>query len=134
MKLKKAMIENSDKELKAYTDHMKMPDVMFNPTDGKSGNSTETKVSAKPTDPDNEQLVIQIERHCMLSNFKKANDLLMDNYDKLTVGDINRLVQFSRFIHNVDMRNMAVPKEKPEDGERFIAKFMRIIQKKMSPK
>ncbi len=134
MKFKKAIIEQSKEELKAYTDNMKMPEPVFNTTaDEKGSNGAESKISFKPSNPDNEELVIQIERAVMLSNFKSADELMRKHYDRLTVRDINQLVQFSRFITGEEIRNIAVKKEKP-DFEKFGPKFIKTVMKKMSPK
>lgn len=133
MKFKKAIIEQSKEELKAYTDNMKSPEMAFNQTDGVGSNAAETTISSKPTSPDNEELITQIEQMCMFNNFEAAESLMRKNYDKLTVADINRLIQFSKFIVGDTIRNMAAKKKKP-DFEKFGPKLIKMIQKKMSPK
>jgi len=133
MKFRKAIIENSKEELKAYSDNMKNPIPMYNPTDGVSSNAAETTISGRPSDPDNEQLVIQIEKYCMFGNFEAAESLMRKSYDKLTLADINRLVQFSKFIAGDTIRNLAAKKKKP-DFEKFGPKFIKTVRSKMVPK
>lgn len=134
MKLRKAIIENSEEELRAYSDNMKMPRPVFNPTaDEKGTNAAKSTMSFKPSSPDNEELVIQIERACMLGNFESADELMRKHYDRLTVNDINRLIQFSKFIAGDTIKNIAFKKTKP-DFAKFGPKFIKVIQKKMSPK
>ena len=135
MRFKKAIIEQSKEELDAYTDNMKYPKMMYNPTDGEKSNAAETTITAKSTDPDNEQLVVQIERACMLNNFEQADKLLRDNYDKMTLHDINRLAQFSQFIKGDGrtIRAVATRTKKP-DYEKFGPRFIKSIQKKLSPR
>lgn len=135
MKLKKAIIEQSKQELNVYATNMKMPEPMYNPTNQVDSNAAETTIRSKPSDPDNEQLVVQIERACMLDNFEQAEKLLRDNYDKLTLADINRLAQFSQFIKGDGrtIRSVANQKSKPV-YEKFGPRFIRAIQKKLAPR
>lgn len=135
MKFKKAIIEQSKQDLNVYAADMAMPKPMYNPTNQVGSNAAKTTIKSKTDDPDNEQLVIQIERACMLNNFEQADKLLRDNYDKLTLPDINRLAQFSQFIKGDGrtIRSVAQQKRKPE-YEKFGPRFIKAIQKKLSPR
>jgi len=131
MKFKKAIIEQSKdvfKKMKFFPE----PKLMYQATENGT-NAAETTISYKPSNPDNEELVMQIERYCMLSNFAAAEKLMEKHYDKLTVNDINRLIQFSRQIAGDTVRNIAKKQEKPE-YEKFAPRFFRTIQKKLSPR
>jgi len=125
MKFRKAIIEQS-KEF--YPE----PDLMYEPMDHGS-NAAETTISYRPSNPDNEELVVAIERHCMLGNFEAAMDMLKKHYEKLTLADINRLIQFARFIHGDNVRNIALKKEKPE-FEKFGPRFIKLVKKKLEPR
>lgn len=131
MKFKKAIIEQSKEALKKAK-FFPEPDLMYQATDTGS-NAAQSTIKYKPSNPDNEELIVQIERYCMLGNFAAAEDLMERNYDKLTINDINRLIQFSRQIAGDSIRNMAIKKEKP-DYTKFAPRFFSILQKKLSPR
>jgi len=131
MKFREAIIEQSKDALKKAK-FFPEPELMYQATENGS-NAGKDNISYKPSNPDNEELVMQIEKYCMLGNFAAAEKLMEKHYDKLTVHDINRLIQFSRQIVGDTVRNMAQKQEKPE-YEKFAPRFFRIIQKKLSPR
>lgn len=136
MKFRKALREQSKEKdtnsttIDAYA-QMREPEKMY--ISKKGANAAETTVSHKPTNPDNEELIIQIERACMLNNFLMARQLLEKYWDQLTLNDVNRLIQFSRHIAGDTIRNIAAKQEKP-DFEKFADRFLKVIKKKMTPK
>ena len=137
MKLKKAIHEQSKENLEAFAKDLKFyppPEAMYEPKKGDKGtNSAETTMSGKYANPDNEELVVAIERHCMLSNFAKAEELMKEHWDELSVQDLNRLIQFSKFIHGENIRSLADKKEKPP-YEKFGPRIIKIVQKKLAPR